>query len=345
MCIIVAKGTGRELPDRDVLKTCFENNPDGAGYMILKADEEKIRINKGFMSFKKFRRALAKENITEDDLVVLHFRIGTSGKKKAATHTHPFPLSLREDRLKSLRISTQMALAHNGVMNAYADEIKDFSDTMAFTKKVVASKYVKDSIFESKALQTLVSDHLRGDRLVIMDAERRTFLMFNDWEEDEGIYYSNSSYKRSRTNWGVVKVDNDYDYSNHYYGNNRKDHFESCEECGINYVTTEYRDEYYMYLCHTCYEDYNDMAIDTDCYSCMNGGSFDKDFNINKDSLCKKHGSEDHVWENFVGIHKCDTCNEQEQSYYSNEFGIICWQCLNKQLYSGHGYSDHGFYD
>ena len=56
MCIIVYKPIGIDLPDKKTLETCFENNPDGAGFMYRKGRE--IRIRKGYMNFLSFYRAL-----------------------------------------------------------------------------------------------------------------------------------------------------------------------------------------------------------------------------------------------------------------------------------------------
>ena len=56
MCIIVYKPKGASLPSKDTLQTCWENNPHGAG--IMWADGSNVRIQKGFMSWDAFDRAL-----------------------------------------------------------------------------------------------------------------------------------------------------------------------------------------------------------------------------------------------------------------------------------------------
>ena len=82
MCIIVAKEKGVEAPSFDTLKTCFVNNPDGAGFMYLNKNN-KVQIYKGFMKFEDLKAKL--ESVynelgnTKDIPFVYHFRIGTSG--------------------------------------------------------------------------------------------------------------------------------------------------------------------------------------------------------------------------------------------------------------------------
>ena len=34
MCIIVAKNAGIPMPSTEILRNCFDNNPDGAGFML-----------------------------------------------------------------------------------------------------------------------------------------------------------------------------------------------------------------------------------------------------------------------------------------------------------------------
>jgi hypothetical protein len=53
MCIIVYKPKGIELPKEDILKNCFDNNADGAGYMY--AHKGKVLIHKGFMDWEDFK--------------------------------------------------------------------------------------------------------------------------------------------------------------------------------------------------------------------------------------------------------------------------------------------------
>ena len=81
MCIIVAKEKGKSLPSKKTLKRCFDYNSDGAGFMYV--DKGKVIIDKGYMSFTSFYNRLKelKEKFDiQNKALVMHFRIGTSGK-------------------------------------------------------------------------------------------------------------------------------------------------------------------------------------------------------------------------------------------------------------------------
>ena len=51
MCIAIYKPENVEIP-KETLETCFENNPDGAGYMF--AEDKKLHVRKGFFDMDKF---------------------------------------------------------------------------------------------------------------------------------------------------------------------------------------------------------------------------------------------------------------------------------------------------
>ena len=58
MCIIVVKDKNKPLPKLEYLKNCFENNPDGMGFMYLK--NNKVIIDKGYMTYKSFEKRFDK---------------------------------------------------------------------------------------------------------------------------------------------------------------------------------------------------------------------------------------------------------------------------------------------
>lgn len=81
MCIIVYKPAGIELPSRETLRECWDNNPHGAGLMW--ADGERVNLQKGYMSWEDFEAAL--DEVTKgidvaSTPMALHFRIATHGE-------------------------------------------------------------------------------------------------------------------------------------------------------------------------------------------------------------------------------------------------------------------------
>ena len=79
MCIAVIKEIGVEVPSKKIFKRCFTENPNGAGYGVLRDDGWNCK--KGFMSFTAFWKSFRKEHFGTEDYLIIHFRIGTSGKK------------------------------------------------------------------------------------------------------------------------------------------------------------------------------------------------------------------------------------------------------------------------
>ena len=76
MCVIAYKPRNVEV-DMEVLKNCWDKNSDGAGLMF--AENGKLKIAKGFMKWRSFRRYIKKRGMkTFTDLpVAFHFRIAT----------------------------------------------------------------------------------------------------------------------------------------------------------------------------------------------------------------------------------------------------------------------------
>ncbi len=177
------KPIGIELPTKETLKTCFDNNPDGAGFMYRKGRE--IRIRKGYMKFESFYRALrnidgVKGGITNTDLL-MHFRIATHGTIEPG-QTHPFPVSQSYTDLVREKITVKQALAHNGILTAYAppkEVASVMSDTMWFIAQNAAD------------IQTPLKNGVNG-KFVLMDTKET--VVYGQFTLDTGVYYSNDSY-------------------------------------------------------------------------------------------------------------------------------------------------------
>ena len=100
MCIAIYSLKGTDIPSEDILKTCFLNNPDGAGFAFNKGG--KVHIVKGFMDYKGFMAAFKKYDAEfgfKQRGVLIHFRIATHGGVNVGC-CHPFPISPNEKQLK-----------------------------------------------------------------------------------------------------------------------------------------------------------------------------------------------------------------------------------------------------
>jgi len=210
MCIIVVKKPGYDLPDISVLRSCWDNNPHGAGFMIQHGN--KILIRKGFMTFdalldgieillsemgkKEFRRKT----------FILHFRLATSGYR-TPEYTHPFPISDKIEDLMSTEVLADIGMAHNGHFSGFGtydytyypyykkvvrrDTDVVLSDTQDFIRKVLApiKHYLRDS-----NVQTALKHLIKGDRVVLLFPTKNgvgEYVAFGYWHEKDGYLFSN----------------------------------------------------------------------------------------------------------------------------------------------------------
>jgi predicted glutamine amidotransferase len=257
MCIILYKPSGKKLPNKQVLETCFKNNPDGAGFMF--SHKGQVHIKKGFMDFSSFE-----ENLTDtlkyiDEIktpMVLHFRITTQGGVNQAC-THPFPLSKNMSDLRQLQCTANIGVAHNGIISLTSEygggyygygsvqkKVIDYSDTMKFITDylsliIKSPKYYKDD----DTLELI--ERLVDSKLAILDSYGHCELIGN-FIKDDGIYYSNDSYKprvyKYTTKTSKKKNKKAYDdytifdenddvYGWGNYGYNDYDFYEDCYDC------------------------------------------------------------------------------------------------------------------
>lgn len=196
MCIIVYKPQTQPMPNKSILETCFEQNPDGAGYMY--AFEGKVQIRKGFMTFDKFYKALSKSIALTGEGVpyVLHFRISTQGGNRKDC-THPYPLSSNMANLRLLQASTNIGIAHNGIISLTSNSFNKtitYNDTMLFITDYLSLIIENENYYKNGRIIELIS-RLCESKLAILDRNGHCELIGKDWIKDNGIYYSNNTYE------------------------------------------------------------------------------------------------------------------------------------------------------
>ena len=247
MCIAIIKPSGVKAPSKKILKECWNNNPNGAGFCYNNGKQ--VVIHKGFMSFKEFYNAYRKLDYTDKDLII-HFRIATHGGVNKEC-THPFKISTDINELKKLDTTCKSAFIHNGIISGYGS-YKDngTSDTMEYVTKIIANiPQMSATLLDNLAKE-------KNSRFAIL--YKNKFLFGGTWLEDNGIYYSNSSYK-PKPKVTVVKT---------YYNNNRlpllsSSYAKKCEWCGeTTYLPRTIHDYKYnesYQVCGNCYTDYLEM--------------------------------------------------------------------------------------
>lgn len=196
MCIIAAKAKGVAMPNDQTIENMWYGNPDGAGFMY--AENGKVYIRKGFMEFDQFRKALD-ELATTHDLtqlpLVMHFRITTHGGTKPA-NCHPFPVTDSIGVLSKLDTKCRVGVAHNGVIDITPR--KGISDTMEYIASQLAplSRAVPE-FYENKHLIEMIYN-ATGSRLAFLTRDGSIYTV-GDFVEDNGVLYSNTSYRYSRS--------------------------------------------------------------------------------------------------------------------------------------------------
>lgn len=184
MCIIAIKPRGKEMFPTDQIKTMFANNPDGAGYMFH--DGKKVVIRKGFMDVDTLLMSLSSQDFTDTN-VVLHFRIGTSGKLDAL-NCHPYPIY----ETNKTYCKTDIALAHNGVLRDFTPSKKSvINDTQLFIQTMLRG--LKKGFQNDDGILNLIEYIIDTNKFAFLDADNKVTLI-GDFIKDNGYVYSNKSY-------------------------------------------------------------------------------------------------------------------------------------------------------
>ena len=181
MCIAIYKPEGKRIK-KERLETCYDNNPDGAGFMYIKGG--KLKTQKGYFSFKSFWKAYNKA-MREDQAnfpAVLHFRIATHGTVNT-DNCHPH-------RIKG----TDIFMAHNGIISIDLPKKCKHSDTVEFCN-LLSEIEPKESIL-SEPILSLIEGFIGTSKIVFMKPDGTVKIVNEDlglWEK--GSWYSNDTYK------------------------------------------------------------------------------------------------------------------------------------------------------
>jgi hypothetical protein len=176
MCILVTKPEGTPWPIRRTLRTCYDNNPDGAGFAYV--DGGKVVVRKGYFSFKALWRDVRE---LADRAAVLHFRQATHGSI-SAENCHPFLLA------------NGCALAHNGIINI-AEYRKDMTDSESFGRFYVERFSGKELQDERVRLLMEAAIGSLNKMAILMPSGKIIHLNKDSGVEEDGIWYSNRSFE------------------------------------------------------------------------------------------------------------------------------------------------------
>ena len=194
MCIIAVKPIGEELMERRILENCFNYNSDGMGFMWNEDGE--VHISKGYMNFEEGYRVLKeldrRINLKERGLVI-HFRIATSGNVDMGA-CHPFAISNSDKTLRTLELTTDIGVAHNGIISAYIPPKNSIlSDTQLFIKDYLYN--IKEEIpnFLTNSNILFSIEKVVGSKLAFLDGEGNVTTVGKFISEDNYLF-SNETY-------------------------------------------------------------------------------------------------------------------------------------------------------
>lgn len=211
MCVIIVKkaGISADMLDYNVLAACWDSNPHGAG--IMYAREKKVHIIKGLMTFESLLEAIDNANIQQNEPLVIHFRVATSGGINRGM-THPFPLVPDVKKLRNTAITCTAALAHNGVLGAGSASL---SDTALAVRDIFHHELFLDGVKrKSKKVLDFIDYYTEGSRLVwLFGCGSMNF--FGPWNEKGGLLFSNLYWEK---NW--------------YFNDLQESEFFECVKCG-----------------------------------------------------------------------------------------------------------------
>lgn len=183
MCIAIYKPAGKNV-SKKTLKRCWEENPDGGGFMYV--SKGAIQITKEVNSFKAWYSKYIKAiTANPDKNFVLHFRIATSGKIDLR-NCHPF------------RVNNNLAFCHNGIINIKMPKNSKISDTVTFRNKIL--RMLPEKWYENEAIIKLIEKFIGSSKLVFLKSTGDVFIINEEkgiWDKD--VWYSNTGYKRIGT--------------------------------------------------------------------------------------------------------------------------------------------------
>lgn len=190
MCII-AIAADRKLTEEE-LDACFKNNSDGAG-IAWATPTGKVHMEKGFMKIEELK------TFYQNDIPlphVLHFRIATSGEVNREM-THPYLMTEHSELSISGNLDVPV-LFHNGV-------IFDWKNLLA---NMVTSKQIEGmpqgQMNDTRTAAIMASIPSIGDDILAVLSGKFVKVSpdgyvtrWGDFEEVNGVYFSNSSYKKA----------------------------------------------------------------------------------------------------------------------------------------------------
>ena len=262
MCMIIVKEVDVNLPSSKILNACSISNRDGIGIAWSNTGDNLVHIKKDFDTTEAFDLWI-RENIKKEYGAIIHFRMATHGLSDKGNR-HPFPISKNVERLRSLELTCQIAVAHNGVMSQYSH--KKLSDTQLFIQDILAQDSIRHNI-QDETIQQLISQYIGNyNKLSIIYPDGRIDGMGKFYEHKK-LYFSNEGYQRTRYEAVIGDYLGQSEYDQRDFNcsigekiDNMEKGYEACAYCfkecrrkDMMVISTD-RDTMPEYLCQECWE-------------------------------------------------------------------------------------------
>ena len=180
MCILIYKPAGVAFTDINTLEKCWDANPDGAGFAVLK---NKIHVVKGLMNFDEFLKAYSALYDKNNDIII-HFRLASKGPVVKEL-THPFVIDKTQPPSLEF-ITNKPILFHNGTIPNLGKDGK--SDTLEFAELLAK---ISENTWDK-----VISTVRRTDKFII--AKQGEVKLYGDFEIIDQVYFSNLSWQFNR---------------------------------------------------------------------------------------------------------------------------------------------------
>lgn len=186
MCIAIVKKQGAVISDEQ-LRNSFRNNPDGAGIAYATKDGILYYV-KGIFTEDELIRQVRKAEEVAVGAMLIHCRIGTSGKKdKDNCHPHV--------------VNNNTVMIHNGILPITVPDSSKVSDTVIYCQEILA-KLPKDFMNNEAILKLIESDIGSNNKFAFLNNKGEYKIVNEDagkWEK--GVWYSNDSHSYDRTTY------------------------------------------------------------------------------------------------------------------------------------------------
>jgi predicted RNA-binding Zn-ribbon protein involved in translation (DUF1610 family) len=190
------------FPSKETMKICWDDNDDGAGFAWYDKETDMWKVVKGLMSWTAFENRFDKDRKKyklDEKMVVVHFRVGTTGPRNGGA-THPFPfIDVTDDNLFALEYESKALLFHNGTLCAGNAQMSDTA--MAARDYSPMTPHLFETGECDKGLLPILEEVLvsKTCRYVITHSNRA--IMLGPWVHDKetDLHWSNERYVFEKT--------------------------------------------------------------------------------------------------------------------------------------------------